>query len=76
MEESVTKITEMPRPRNKKQVRSFLGAVDYHRQGAELMAPLSDLTRKQLPNEVKWEKEQEESFMKLKEALSRAPVLR
>src|SRR6218665_536740 len=79
-EESVNKITEMPRPRNKKQVRSFLGAVNYYKkfipQGAEHMAPLSDLMRKQLPNEVKWEKEQEESFLKLKEALSKAPVLR
>ena len=40
------------------------------------MAPLSDLTKKQLPNEVKWEMKQEETFLKLKEALSKAPVLR
>lgn len=59
----------MLRPRNKKQVRSFLEEVNYYSmfiaQGAELMSPLPDLTRKQLPNE-------KESFQKLKESVSKA----
>lgn len=79
-EESITKISAMPRSRTKKQIRSFLEAVNYYRkfipQGAELVAPLSDQTWKKLLNEAKWKKEQEESFLKLKEALSKAPVLK
>lgn len=78
--ESIDKIMEMPRPKNKTQVRSFLGAVNYYRkfipQGAELMAPLSDLTKKQSPNEVVWGADEEMAFLILKEALTKAPILK
>lgn len=50
-EEAVEKINEMPRPRNKKQVRSFLGALNYYRKFipncAEIMKPLTELTKKE-----------------------------
>jgi len=78
--ESIDKIMEMPRPKNKTQVRSFLGAVNYYRkfipQGAELMAPLSDLTKKQSPNEVVWGADEEMAFLILKKALTKAPILK
>jgi hypothetical protein len=78
--ESIDKIVDMPRPQNKKQVRSFLGAVNYYRKFishcAELMAPLSDLTKKQSPNTVDWTTILEESFVRLKEALAKKPIMR
>lgn len=50
-EKAVQKIKEMPRPRNKKQVRSFLGALNYYRKFipncAEIMKPLTELTKKE-----------------------------
>lgn len=78
--ESVDKIADMPKPQNKKQVRSFLGAVNYYRKFiphcAELMAPLSDLTKKQASNIVNWTAVLERSFNELKEALAKAPILK
>src|SRR5678815_3278981 len=47
--ESIDKIVDMPRPHNKKQVRSFLGAVNYYRKFippvsyTHLTLPTSDL---------------------------------
>ena len=77
--ESIDKIVDMPRPQNKKQVRSFLGAVNYYRKFiphcAELMAPLSDLTKKQSPNIVNWTPILENSFGELKEALAKKPIV-
>jgi transposase InsO family protein len=79
-EESVDKIREMPRPRNKKQVRSFLGAVNYYRKFipncAELMRPLTELTRKNAKITVDWGEKLEMSFQGLKNALSEAPILK
>jgi transposase InsO family protein len=78
--ESIDKIMDMPRPQSKKQVRSFLGAVNYYRKFiphcAELTAPLSDLTKKKESNTVKWTSEHEESFKKLKEALAEKPIVK
>lgn len=79
-EESVDKIIDMPRPKTKKQVRSFIGAVNYYRKFiphcAEIMAPLSDLTKKLSPGNVEWNEKLENSFMQLKEELAKAPILR
>ena len=78
--ESIDKIADMPRPQNKKQVRSFLGAVNYYRKFiphcAELMAPLSDQTKKQMPNMLEWNPILEKSFKELKEALAETPILK
>ena len=76
----VDKIMDMPKPQTKKQVRSFLGAVNYYRKFiphcAELMAPLTDLTRKAAPNVVSWTSVLDNSFKELKEALAKAPILK
>src|SRR3984885_5176657 len=78
--ESIDKIMDMPRPRNKKQVRSFVGAINYFRKfipnSAELMKPLTELTKKSAKLQVEWNEELEEAFCKLKEVLSKAPVLK
>src|ERR1043165_1594311 len=78
--ESVDKIVDMPKPQTKKQVRSFLGAVNYYRKFiphcAELMAPLSDLTKKLSPNIVGWNLELDKAFKELKGVLAKAPILK
>ena len=76
----ITEIIEFNRPKTKKQVRSFLGMVNFYRRFipscAELSAPLSDLTKKGGSNFVQWGEKQEEAFNKLKQLLSRAPILK
>lgn len=71
--ESIDRIVDMPRPQSKKQVRSFLGAVNYYRKVmphcAELMAPLSDLTRRQSSNTVNWTSENSYYFHKVEDKL-------
>jgi hypothetical protein len=78
--ESVNKIMDMPRPKNKKQIRSFLGAVNYYRKyipnSAEIMRPLTELTKKNAKLIVDWNDELEGAFCRLKEILSKAPVLK
>ena len=79
-EESIDKIKEMPRPKNKKQVRSFLGAVNYYRKFipncAEIMRPLTELTKKSAKIVVDWNATLEKSFQDLKIALSGDPILK
>ena len=74
------KITEAPRPQTKKQVRSFLGLTGYYREYipnyAEIALPLTDLTRKGSPTQVKWGEKEEQAFRKLKERLATPPILR
>lgn len=78
--ESVDKIKEMPRPKTKKQVRSFLGAVNFYRKFipncAAIMKPLTELTKKDSNLVVEWTKDLEEAFVKLKEILGKEPILK
>ena len=73
-------VRKMPRPLTKKDVRAFLGLTGYYRRFienyAEIAAPLSDLTKKKLPERVNWTGECEQAFEALKEVLCRSPVLR
>jgi len=79
-EESVNKIIDMPRPNTKKQVRSFLGAINYYRKFipncAEMMKPLTDLTKKNAKNVITWNEELETAFNQLKGALADKPILK
>ena len=65
------------RPTTKKEVRSFLGLVNYYRAHiplfAAISAPLSDLTRKGQPNNVQWGEAQERAFLTLQERLLKRP---
>lgn len=79
-EESIDKIVNMPKPMNKKQIRSFLGAVNYYRRFipncASLMQPLTDLTKKNAKTVVTWNEELEIAFNELKNALANKPILK
>lgn len=72
-------IQEFATPKTKKDVRSFLGLGGYYRrfmpQYSTLAAPLTDLTKKELPEKVHWEEEHQQAFQALKDALTSAPVL-
>ena len=62
-EENVVKIKCSPRPQTKKEVRSFLGLTGYYREFipnyAAIALPLTDLTKKGMPNKVEWRDAQE-----------------
>jgi len=78
IDSKVQAIKEMRSPANLHELRSFLGAVGYYRtfidQFAQITAPIVKLTRKNV--KYHWSKEQEESFIKLKEKLINAPILK
>ena len=70
-------ILRMPRPNTVTKVRSFLGSVGYNRRFiknfAALARPLHKLTAKDSP--FAWTSECQESFDRIKQALTTAPVL-
>jgi transposase InsO family protein len=78
-EEKVQAIRALERPTTKKEVRSVLGLMGFYRtyipNYAAMAAPLTDLTRKNAPNKVKWGAEEERAFEGLKEALCGATQL-
>ena len=73
----VKAVAEWPQPCNKKDVRSFLGLCNYYRKFIagfiQIAAPLTDLTRKDLP--FVWEQRQQIAFGTLKERLTGTSVL-
>lgn len=70
-------LQNFPEPRTEKQVQSFLGLAGYFRKFvkdfATISKPLSDILRDNV--KFKFGPEQREAFNKLKQALSRNPVL-
>jgi hypothetical protein len=78
-EDKIQKIRDANRPVTKKEVRAFLGLVGFYRRFvsnyAEISAPLTDLTKKGLPEKVRWDDKCESAFIKLKESLITKPVL-
>ena len=76
--EKVRAILDYPEPKDVKELQAFLGTINFNRrfiQGfSQIAAPLTSLTKKDLPYE--WKKEQQESFDKLKLACTKTPALR
>ncbi|KAG7674693.1 hypothetical protein KSW81_000333 [Nannochloris sp. 'desiccata'] len=74
----VAAIAEWTAPTNVSELKSFTGAVNFHRRHIEhcasIMAPLNKLTKKETP--YIWGTEQQAAFDDLKQALISAPVLR
>ncbi|GBB96358.1 hypothetical protein RclHR1_27350003 [Rhizophagus clarus] len=76
-EKKIEKIRNMERPRNVKEIRSFLGLCSYYRKFVKdfsrIAKPISNLVRKNV--EFKWEEKQQEAFEELKKRLMEYPVL-
>lgn len=79
LQAKIAAILEFKRPQTKINVRAFLGLRGYYRKFVEnfstIAAPLSDLTRKENPEKVRWKQEHQEAFDELKRRLSSDPVL-
>ena len=79
MDCEVKAVKEYERPKTKKQVRAFLGLCGYYRRFipsfSTVANSLTELTRKDKENVVKWNEACEHSFNLLKEALMSKPVL-
>ncbi|XP_024136818.1 uncharacterized protein LOC112151925 [Oryzias melastigma] len=78
--DKVEAIRNCPRPRTKKEVRSFLGLAGWYRrfvhQFATIAAPLTALTEKRQKNPIIWTDECELAFKTLKAKLCSSPVLK
>ena len=70
-------VKNKPRPRNVKEVQSFIGLCSYYRrfvhQFSKIAKPIVDLVKKS--SKFVWSNECDEAFYKLKEALIQAPIL-
>ncbi|XP_070046375.1 uncharacterized mitochondrial protein AtMg00860-like [Nicotiana tomentosiformis] len=70
-------VQSWPRPSSATEIRYFLGLDGYYRHFVEgfssITAPLTRLTHKGAP--IRWSDECEESFRKLKTALTTTPIL-
>ena len=73
----VEKLRNAGRPRDKKELRSFLGIASYYRRFikgfAKIASPLTEKTSEKF--EFEWTEEMQKAFEMLKEALTTAPVL-
>ena len=69
----------MKPPTTKKEVRQLLGFFNYFRtyinNFAEVARPLTDLTKKQVPNQIPWNEVHEQAFVCLKKSLCDATKL-
>ncbi|GBM23099.1 Retrovirus-related Pol polyprotein from transposon 412 [Araneus ventricosus] len=72
-------LRNLSRPSTKKELRSFLGLASYYRDYipnfSENVLPLTDLTKRKVPNVLPWSIEAEEAFVKIKDELIRMPTL-
>lgn len=88
VEGKITAIENWPEPKTQTELQQFIGLAGFYRKFIEhfskIATPLTDLcgtmkkkdgTRKPPKKPFVWEEEQREAFLKLKEAVSRAPCL-
>src|SRR6201990_1038991 len=73
--EYIKKVFEFPRPVTRRQLREFLGIVNFQRKFipkcSELSAPLSRCTGGNSKDKLKWSEEMEISFTRLKEEIAK-----
>ena len=71
--DKIAVIMNYPLPKTKKQIRGFRGLTGYYQKFissyAEKEAPLTDLTKKSLPDKIKWTEESGKAIEVLKSAL-------
>lgn len=79
LHDKVADIQTAPRPKTKKELRSFLGLAGYYRKFvpnfSATAVPLTDLLKKGNPNVLEWDEVHENAFTALKAKLSREPIL-
>ncbi|GFW03878.1 hypothetical protein TNCV_2049941 [Trichonephila clavipes] len=77
--EKTAVINHLPVPKTKKELRSVLGLCNYYREYipkyTELVYPLTELTKKRVPDSIPWTEKHDSSFHLLKKALVEAPSL-
>ena len=78
--EKVKAITEWKRPKNKTQLRSFLGTTNFFHafidHYAAIASLLTELLAKSRPDKLNWGEKQQEAFDQLKLAITKKPVIR
>ena len=78
--EKVEAVRNYPEPKTKRNVRAYLSLVGYYRrfisQFSTLAAPLTEFTRKGQPEKVQISESCRTAYVKLKESLLKAPVLK
>ena len=79
MSEKVAQIQKAVRPQTKKPIRSFLGLSKYYRNFlpniVAIAVPLTDATRKGVPNQAIWTDAMQNAFDTLKQRLCSTPIL-
>ena len=79
-DDKVKAIIEWKRPKNKTQLKSFLGTTnffhDFIDHYAEIATPLNQLLAKSKPDKLNWGEAQQKAFDQLKAELMKKPVLR
>ena len=75
--DNVLPVRDFPQPKNQKQIRQFLGKVNFYHtyipNSAKILAPLHNLLRKNV--KFNWDDKCEESFTKIKNYLCNEPCL-
>lgn len=75
----ISAMKKFPLPLTKKDMRSFLGVTGYYRQYIKdythITAPLTELLKKDKPNQIVWGPAETASFQKHKDVLVTSPIL-
>ena len=78
--ETVGQILNTKRSKTKKERRSLLGMINFYPRYipncAEIIAPITKLTKNRAPNNVEWGDRQEKAFSEIKRLLSNEPILK
>ena len=79
-QKKVETIVNYPVPKTKSAERTYLGLTGYYQKFipnyASVAKPLTDLTRKLLPDQVNWTPVCQKAYEQLKQALTTSPVVR
>ena len=74
-QENINKVKNAEPPRTKKEIQSFLGLTRYYRNFipnySAIAAPLTDLTKRGLPNIVEWKGPKDKAYHTMKNIITR-----
>ncbi|GFV01500.1 retrovirus-related Pol polyprotein from transposon opus [Trichonephila clavipes] len=77
--QKVETMSKLLRPTTKKQLRGLIGLASYYRDYiknfSSIVLSLTNLTKKNIPNNIPWDDKAEESFQCLKKSLIEMPTL-